>query len=379
MSQNQDWVIEGREISDRKFQIDALDGLRGLAVAIVFLSHTSNKGILLFPFADFSGTGKSGVFLFFVLSSFLLTFPFIKKGKAGKKKDFLLNYAIRRFMRIYPLYFLYLLCGLITSSILWKIFAWDEPIGIPFVLSFQEFVQHAILNQGKSVTWSILVEFRYYFVLPFLALTYSVIFKNKLIPSIALTVGLIIVSQVFWPQSEAIPNDPRLGPYLPVFFLGSLLAVIFYRWQESSWKTDRRVMLAVELLGFVAALSLIFTIPSVSSLILGKEIPFNYYHKQFILFGCLWSIFLFSCLAGLGQLRRFFELPILRYLGFISFSVYLFHTIMIDLIEDVGAGIPMKGWIILLVTIAVSHGSWVLIEKPTSKVRWVKPNPSLSV
>jgi peptidoglycan/LPS O-acetylase OafA/YrhL len=369
--------MQGREVSDQKFQIDALDGLRGLAVAIVFLSHTSNQGIHLFPFADFSGTGKSGVFLFFVLSSFLLTFPFIKKGKEGQKKEFLLNYALRRFIRIYPLYFLYLLSGLITSAVLWKIFSWDEPVGIPFVLSLHEFVQHLILNQGKSVTWSILVEFRYYFILPVLALTYSVVLKNKLIPSIALTAILIIASQVVWPSSEAIANDPRLGPYLPIFFMGSLLAVIFYRWQDSPWKTDRRVMLVVELLGIVAALGLIFTIPSVSSLILGKEIPFNYYHKQFILFGGLWSMFLFACLAGLGYLRHFFELPVLRYLGFISFSFYLFHAIFIDAIEGLDVGIPLKGWIVLIATLVVSHGSWMFIEKPTSKVRLVKPNTSL--
>ena len=59
-------MIEGRDISDNKLQINSLDGLRGLAVLAVFLSHTSNKGIFLIPNADFSGIGKSGVFLFFV-------------------------------------------------------------------------------------------------------------------------------------------------------------------------------------------------------------------------------------------------------------------------------------------------------------------------
>ncbi|MCY1298635.1 hypothetical protein D9M70_481290 [compost metagenome] len=55
----------GREISDKSFQIDALDGLRGLAALIVVLSHTSNLSMFFFPLLDFRGIGKSGVYLFF--------------------------------------------------------------------------------------------------------------------------------------------------------------------------------------------------------------------------------------------------------------------------------------------------------------------------
>ena len=41
-------MIKGRELSDNKFQLDCLDGLRGLAALMVFLSHTSNEGIYFF-------------------------------------------------------------------------------------------------------------------------------------------------------------------------------------------------------------------------------------------------------------------------------------------------------------------------------------------
>ena len=73
-------MIKGRGLFDNKFQLDSLDGLRGLAALMVFLSHTSNEGIYFSSSFNFSGIGKSGVFLFFVLSSFLLTYPFVKKG-----------------------------------------------------------------------------------------------------------------------------------------------------------------------------------------------------------------------------------------------------------------------------------------------------------
>lgn len=365
-------MFQGRELSDKRFQLDSLDGLRGFAVLMVFLSHTSNVGIYLLPFANFSGIGKSGVFLFFILSSFLLTLPFIKKGNDSKNKNFLMNYLLRRFFRIYPLYFIYLLLGLITSLVLWKIFDLNKPVGIPFVLSLTDFFEHLVLIQGKGVTWSILVEFRYYFVLPVVALTYSILLKNKLFPSIVLTVALIILSQVFWPQSQSVTNDPRLGPYLPIFFMGSLLAVIFHRWQESSLGRNKTVVLFVELLGVLSIIILVLMTPSVASIILTEKVADNYNHNQFMLFGLLWSIVVFSCVVGSGVLRKFFENPFLRYLGFISFSVYLLHVIVFGIVEKVGAEIPMRGWITLVLTVAVSHISWMLIEKPTSKIRLVK-------
>jgi peptidoglycan/LPS O-acetylase OafA/YrhL len=376
-------MFQERESSDRAFQINSLDGLRGFAALIVFLSHTSSKEIYLFPFANFTGIGKSAVYLFFVLSSFLLTLQFIRKGAEAKNKKFLINYFLRRFFRIYPLYSLYLLLVLINSLVLWKIFNLNEPIGIPFVLSVEEFFKQLLLIQGKGLTWSILVEFRYYLFIPILALTYSIIFKNKLSPSILLTVTLAILSQVFWVQTRAgLKNEmiirTSLEQYLPIFFMGSLLALIFFRWQESLLSRNKKVVLAVELLGVLAAIILIFMLPSVSSFIFGKEIKeisVNYYHEQSmlfgIIFGLLWSIVVFSCVAVSGVLRKFFETPFLRYLGFISFSVYLLHLIPISIVESTGVEIPMKGWILLLLIIAMSHISWVLIEKPTSKIRLI--------
>ena len=361
-------MIEGRELSDKKFQIDSLDGLRGLAVLLVILSHTSGGKSFLFPHMDFSGAGKNGVFLFFVLSSFLLTLPFIKKQGEAKSFNFLLNYFSRRFFRIYPLYFIYLLLALATSKLA-AIVHYGESKGIPFYLTFKDFIEHLFLIQGKEVTWSIVVEFHYYFVLPFVALAYSVVFKNKLIPSILFTLGLIVLSQVFWPQHDAVPNDLRLGPYLLIFFMGSLLALLFHKWQEHPLSKNNKVILAIEITGILALLVLIFLIPSVSSFFLEKKIPFNQYHEEFIIFGLLWSIVLFSSITTRGVIRRFFEYPFLRYLGFISFSAYLLHEIAMSLISKVGVNHLMQGWFTLALTILLSHISWTLIEKPAAKIK----------
>jgi len=107
-----------REISDKKYQMDSLDGLRGCAALIVVCSHTSNSGMFFLPFLDLRGIGKSGVFLFFLLSSFLLTLPLLRKGKEVLSFSVMSHYWQRRFFRIYPLYTIYLLMGVISSLVI---------------------------------------------------------------------------------------------------------------------------------------------------------------------------------------------------------------------------------------------------------------------
>ena len=56
----------------KKDHFKALDGLRGFAVLLVLLSHTSNGKAYMLPGFNFSSMGKVGVYLFFVLSAYLL-------------------------------------------------------------------------------------------------------------------------------------------------------------------------------------------------------------------------------------------------------------------------------------------------------------------
>jgi peptidoglycan/LPS O-acetylase OafA/YrhL len=362
-------VLQGREITDKGSQIDCLDGLRGVAVLIVFLSHTSNRGVFLLPFADFSGTGKSGVYLFFVLSSFLLTSPFLKKGAAARTKAFLLNYASRRILRIYPLYIVYLLLGLVTTLFLGRLIGSSTPVGIPFTLSIGELFNHLALRQAKGITWSIVVEFRYYFVLPFLALALAIPLRARVVPALMATAVLIAIDQFLFPQGATVDNDPRLGPYLPIFLMGSLLAVLHLGWKGAGLEANRKLRMALEILGIAALGATIGLAPSVASLVLGRELPSFYFHREILVFGLLWSVVVFACVNGTGFLRRIFELPVLRYFGFISFSVYLLHVIVVREFLEFGTGLPLLGWWMLAVTVAVSHASWTWIEKPSSKLR----------
>jgi peptidoglycan/LPS O-acetylase OafA/YrhL len=364
-------MIEGRILSEKNFQLDSLDGLRGLAVLLVFMSHTSEEGIYLLPSLNLSGIGKGGVYLFFVLSAFLLTMNFLVKSEEIFTKDSLINYSFRRFFRIFPLYIVYLLLGVFTTIYIPKYFGSSELTGIPLWEGYEGFFRQLLLLDGQGVTWSILVEFHYYFLLPVVALIFALGFNKKLLPSLLMTVVLVIVSEYLWPANQSLVNDSRLGPYLPLFFVGSFLALLHVTWNKLTHRHNAQTRQHIEIAGVLALIAIVLLFPKVASILAGKPLPDAEFHRQFLLYAVLWSIVLFACIHGHGFIRRTFEQRLIRYFGFISFSFYLWHIAVITTFERFSNIFPFEGWVILIATIAISHISFIIFERPFSRLRFI--------
>ena len=75
--------------------IPGLDGIRAIAILLVFFLH-----------ADYVYIGWVGVQLFFVLSGFLITNILLRMKETESGKDFFKKFYGRRFLRIFPLYYL---------------------------------------------------------------------------------------------------------------------------------------------------------------------------------------------------------------------------------------------------------------------------------
>ena len=107
----------------------ALDVLRGIAIILVFFYHT-------FHFIPFFEFGWMGVDLFFVLSGFLITDLLLV---TQKNKNFFRNFYIRRFLRIFPLYYLVLTVFLVLS---------------PYFFSQQNLNEYTYYNQNQFWFWA---------------------------------------------------------------------------------------------------------------------------------------------------------------------------------------------------------------------------------
>jgi peptidoglycan/LPS O-acetylase OafA/YrhL len=356
-----------REISDKKFQIDSVDGLRGFAALIVVFSHTSGAGMFFIPSLDLSGIGKSGVFLFFLLSSFLLTRILLDKGKGLLTLPVMSHYWQRRFFRIYPLYTFYLILSVVST---WFIatFLGKHDAGLPLALDLNGFINHIFLRENKGVTWSIAVEFKFYFILPVLATALSFIRLRGFMATLFFIAFLLIVSQIIAPQGDSLINDARVLPYMPIFIIGMLLADIQDRIDHGAAST-RCIKKGIRYLGYLGVIGVIVMTPLVSSVFSCVKLPDNYFHKQFIVYAVLWAFILLSSVNSKGLARKFFSSPILRFYGALSFSLYLFHPIFIDLVMHAGINEHASAWVVLLASTIAALLSFRWLEEPALKFK----------
>lgn len=343
----------------RQAHVQALDGLRGLAVLIVIGSHLSNTGWL--PLPDLSGIGKSGVYLFFVLSAYLLTRAMLTRSLAGlADAGYWVNYALRRVLRIWPLYLVILLVSWLSTRA--GVADWHYQIDTSALWA------HLTLREGMSVLWSIPVEFTFYLWLPFIV---AALIALRLLPrgrwlGVALLVALASWASWQWPAASAPNNGVKLGPYLVIFLCGVAAA-----WVQGAWPGLARGERAWQTLGWVLLGLLALVTPSLWAVLTGAGFKADFNHHWFAAFGVVWALLLLSVLWGGGATRRFFASAPMRLLGAVSFSAYLWHMPVLQMANALG--LRERGWPALLLLLAAMMAaamvSFLLFERPWREIR----------
>lgn len=194
-----------------------LDGIRAIAILAVLWHHSSGQ---IFLNWELFGRGYLGVDLFFVLSGFLITHLLIKEKRQTGKIS-LSKFYIRRTLRIFPLYYGYLL-----ALLLWA-FVTQSP-NLEAMLSSLPYYLFYVSNWMPSdeylifyPAWSLAVEEQFYLVWPALILALG--FYR---PALAI-VGILVVSiccalGLF--GAKAYDINQILVPYRTIL-LGCLVAV----------------------------------------------------------------------------------------------------------------------------------------------------------
>lgn len=337
----------------------SLDGLRGLAVLLVILSHASNENVYLLNFFDFSREGKIGVYLFFVLSAYLLDRQImVALTTSGSSWRYWRYYAIRRFLRIYPLFAVALLIHFILTLTVIKTVI-DHPADI---------VLHLLLLKGENYFWSIPVEFKYYFLSPLIMLFCHYILKWKPLPTFIFILSLIFLAmlgQMFFKMSEI--NTLR---YLPIFLTGTLISIFEVILKPTVFFEKHRKK--VDFFGLVALVVIIITIPSFFQWLTKKDI--NFIHYSFYLpYSILWAIILAAAKYGSGWITYIFNSLFLRYIGIISFSMYLFHKPILNLVNSntlISEGLKFPLFLVLSVIFATL--TYAIIERPVALIKLKK-------
>lgn len=140
-------------------RIDQIDSLRAFAMSAVVAEHCK-----ILPF------GWMGVWLFFVISGFVVTTSLLARPKEEGPTSLLTHFYARRAARIWPIYLTYVVIGLVVSALIDGHFAW--PAFASFMLFYNNFQMAfgsgafagAFKGFPSAHLWTISVEFQFYIV-----------------------------------------------------------------------------------------------------------------------------------------------------------------------------------------------------------------------
>ena len=353
-----------------------LDSLRGLAALIVVLHHLRllwqgdaepASAILRSLLSLANPVGNGAVILFFVLSGFVLSLPAV----AGRPQPYL-TFVIRRVFRIYLPYLAALavsvagafwLHGIVTRNSWFHLF-WSEPVSWRLVLQHVMFVGVYNTDQFDNPIWSLVHEMRISLVFPLLC-AFVLRFKSKW--SFVIAFGLTGIAEVI--QKPPFLIDWQIAE--SVHIAGLFVLGIFLARQRSSlgaWflRWPRRFA-AVPIALTVACLFLYFFVSPQSTNSIERFFPH--------IMTCIrhWLIALSSGALMIISIssaswKRVLHWPPIHFLGEVSYSLYLWHFVVILYCVHLLYGrLPL--WVILclslVLSIVVSWCSYRWIEKPS--------------
>ncbi len=319
-------------------RIGQLDGVRTVAIAMVFLNHAFRVKLMW-----------AGVDLFFILSGFLITGILIG-AKERRIGDYFGHFYGRRVRRILPPYVLLLALTPIFFGMAWL------RQGVMYV-----FLMNVLFASGKvhpsslDVLWSLAVEEQFYLFWPLVVFFMS----ETAIAWVAgaLVVGAPLLRYVCTPWFAWYAPMYMLTPFrMDLLAVGALFAI--------AWRRRRR---AVERWGMygplltVAALGAMLWFARRPGFTITANTQFgNLWIYEFTLLGSAGVVLWALSGRGVGVLR----LEWVRYVGRISYSFYLIHTTALIVLARYVPG----RWVVAALALAGSLGysavSWRWLEKP---------------
>jgi peptidoglycan/LPS O-acetylase OafA/YrhL len=375
-----------------------MDSVRALAAISIVLVH-----VVLFSGAQGAVYGRLvahldiGVPIFFILSGFLLYRPLVASQVLGSPAVRMRDYARRRFLRIYPAYWIALTAvaifpgihGIFTGN--WWVYyglLQNYPIYSPGAeCATLEFC-------GIAPTWTLAIEVAFYAVLPFLALGLARLRRPRLSGAwLAVELGVLAVLSAVsvWIQTLDLANDLQIWLFFsPLgrawwFCLGMGLAAV------SVWTAQRREPRAVRWAGehsgllWAAAFLLyvgagLFLLAPGPSLAARVGITTTEYIGEYLLFGLIAALVVTPAIFGSpgeGLPRRILASPPLAWLGLISYGIFLWHyPILVGLVRGgvidwwPSAAFFLTALLTLALTIICATLSYYLLERPLMRLKY---------
>ncbi len=305
--------------------IPALDGLRGVAILLVIVSH------YLGPHWRIGTVGWTGVSLFFVLSGFLITGILLD---AKHEPHYFRNFYARRTLRIFPLYYLVLVLAFVVAPIIPALDTeayrevasrqgWVWTYTMNLYLSFNAQVgTHPFDGDWLQILhfWSLAVEEQFYLVWPLIVLLFS---RRALMGACAACIVGALGLRFYFAQ-EQLNTAPYFFTLCRVddLAIGALIACVAREKDGIEKLRSYAPWLTIIALWVLLGVSA-QQWHSYAFFQLEQTVQRYAYTAFGVLYGCL-LIFALSAPKG-NWYRRAMEYAPLRSYGKYSYAIYIFH------------------------------------------------------
>lgn len=359
--------------------IPALDGLRAMAVLLTILFHSwrwepgmlqPGQNAALYPIYY----GRTGVQLFFVLSGFLLFLPYARWLFGLGDRPRVLAFYRRRILRVCPAYWISLalltLLGPLTSA------------SIRDALVHAAFIHNAWTGSIYSINgvfWTMAIEVQFYALLPLIGWVAGSLAPRigawraagvVVLGLVALSLGNVLIAhhtalRTLASSAPALVGESSLPHWLGVFGAGIACSVL-YVYLTQVLRLRRRHARRLRLCGGV-----VLAAGVAGALALAFVPELHYLHAKEILFGWSYAAVLFGVLFGQPAVQALLSLPLLRGIGLVSYSLYIWHTVVLGAVLPHLRSLPSTelrvalGFALaILLSVPVAYLSFQLTERP---------------
>ncbi len=376
----------------RPARYPCFDGLRAIAALTIVVTHVAAATLATVhnPLGQFFARFDIGVAIFFVISGFLLYRPFAAAHLDGRPGPAVVPFFRRRFLRIFPAYWVVVTVGLLTVDHGHGFWAIASFFGLLHVYDPQLVLGPPALVQS----WSLATEMAFYLFLPLYAGVVARLGRTpreRLWVQLAGVAGLYGLSLAFrsYALVAELPHNGMLSTWLvsltDYFALGMVLATV------RSW-IDRGEMTEPAFLRhrFAPAVSWGLALASfwVVSTRLGLPVVTGDFTKpdqllrQF-LYGSTAFFLLLPAVFGRqdeGLVRQFLRARVMVLLGLVSYGIYLWQFYWLSKFE--GWSTNRTFWVVLLavtaLTVATAAVSYVVVERPALRLKTGRRRPTPS-
>ncbi|MGO8747657.1 MAG: acyltransferase family protein [Thermoguttaceae bacterium] len=362
--------ILGRITSSGRF-IPAVDGLRFVAILSVVLYHLNDYLLhkaSAFPIAEAKTSllqqilscGGCGVQLFFVISGFILGFPFAEHYLLGRRKPLLRQYFARRVLRIEPPYVINMLVAFCLLVLMTPAAARSLLPNLAASLCYVHGLVFGEMSRINCVAWSLEIEVQFYILAPFLATVFALrgtrLRRTVLLGALLLLIGLKTGYPLFWKQYFSA----TILSYLDFFLAGFLLADVYV----ATWNENPARTLWWDLISLAAWCA-----------VLGVQI-----HD--VGRGLLPLVILIAYVGAFRGviLHRIFSHPWIVTIGGMCYTIYLYHFFIISAVGRFTIGLSagpyyltnllLQALLIVPCILAISAVLFLLFEKPFMVRDW---------